>query len=101
MTYTAVFLAVLLQQAPSVPQPVPSAAPQQAPAAPQQVPSGSLYSDSAPSLFLFRDFKARNLNDILTIQINETATATNSANTSTKKEGSVSVTAPALAGLEK
>ncbi|HYR85248.1 MAG TPA: flagellar basal body L-ring protein FlgH [Terriglobia bacterium] len=67
----------------------------------QQTPSGSLYSDNAPNLFLFRDFKARNVNDILTIQIIESATATNSANTSTKKDGSVSVTAPNLGGLEK
>jgi flagellar L-ring protein FlgH len=67
----------------------------------QQVPSGSLYSDAAPNLFLFRDFKARNVNDILTIQISETASATNSANTSTKKEGSIDVKAPALGGLEK
>jgi flagellar L-ring protein precursor FlgH len=62
---------------------------------------GSLFSDSAPNLFLFRDFKARNLNDILTIQINESATATNSANTSTTKEGDVSVKAPGLGGLER
>src|SRR5882724_6786315 len=93
MTYTAVFLALLLQQAP--------AGPQQAPSGPQQVPSGSLYSDAAPSLYLFRDFKARNVNDILTIQINESSTASNSANTATKKEGDVSVKAPALFGLEK
>src|SRR3989442_921946 len=66
-----------------------------------QNPGGTLYSDAAPSLYLFRDFKARNINDILTIQINESATATNSANTSTKKEGDVSVKAPSLAGLEK
>jgi flagellar L-ring protein FlgH len=66
-----------------------------------QNPGGTLYSDSAPSLFLFRDFKARNVNDILTIQINENATATNSANTATKKEGDVSVKASSLAGLEK
>jgi flagellar L-ring protein precursor FlgH len=66
-----------------------------------QNPSGSLYSDSAPNLFLYRDFKARSLNDILTIQINESSTASNSANTSTKKEGDVSVKAPALGGLEK
>jgi flagellar L-ring protein precursor FlgH len=66
-----------------------------------QNPGGSLYSDSAPNLFLFRDFKARNVNDILTIQINESATASNSAKTSTKKEGDVSVKAPAVAGLEK
>jgi flagellar L-ring protein precursor FlgH len=66
-----------------------------------QATGGSLYSDSGPNLFLFRDFKARNVGDILTIQINENATATNSANTSTEKEGSVSVSAPSLGGLEK
>src|SRR6266850_330604 len=79
MTYATVLLALFLQQS----------------------PSGYLYSDNAPNLFLFRDFKARNVNDILTIQIIESATATNSANTSTKKDGSVSVTAPNLGGLEK
>src|ERR1700755_3631799 len=62
--------------------------------------TGSLFSDSAPNVFLFRDFKARNVNDILTIQINESSTASNSANTATKKEGDVSITAPALFGLE-
>src|SRR4051812_35408880 len=62
---------------------------------------GSLYSDTAPSLFLFRDFKARSVSDILTIQINESSTASNSANTSTKKAGDVSVKAPSLGGLEK
>src|SRR5438105_9651562 len=78
MTLAAVVLAMLLQNT-----------------------GGSLYSDSAPNLFLFRDFKARSINDILTIQINESSTASNSANTSTKKEGDVSVKAPAIAGLEK
>lgn len=77
MTYAAVFLALFLQQT-----------------------TGSLYSDSAPNLFLFRDLKARNVNDILTIQINESATASNSANTSTKKEGDISIKAPAVGGLE-
>src|SRR5437762_5601104 len=62
---------------------------------------GSLYSDSAPNLYLFRDFKARSVNDILTIQINESSTASNSANTATKKQGDVSVKAPTLFGLEK
>jgi len=66
-----------------------------------QNPGGTLYSDAAPSLFLFRDFKARNVNDILTIQINESSTASNSANTSTKKAGDISIKAPSLAGLEK
>src|SRR5438132_11881974 len=79
MTYSAVLLVAMLMQN----------------------PGGSLYSDSAPNLFLFRDFKARNISDILTIQINDSSTASNSANTSTKKEGDVSVKAPALGGLEK
>src|SRR5436190_17009762 len=78
MTYAAVVLALLMQN-----------------------PGGSLYSESAPNVFLFRDFKARNVSDILTIQINESSSASNSANTSTKKEGDVSVKAPSLGGLEK
>jgi flagellar L-ring protein precursor FlgH len=61
----------------------------------------SLYSDSNANLFLFRDLKARSVGDILTIRIVESATATNSANTSTQRSGDVSVSAPALAGLEK
>jgi flagellar L-ring protein precursor FlgH len=65
-----------------------------------QNPGGSLYSNSAPNLFLFRDFKARNVSDILTIQVVENAVATNSANTSTTKEGDVSVKAPGFLGLE-
>jgi flagellar L-ring protein precursor FlgH len=66
-----------------------------------QNPGGSVYSDSAPGLFLFRDFKARTVGDILTIQINETATATNSADTSTEKSGDVNIKAPAFFGLEQ
>ena len=61
----------------------------------------SLYSDSAPNLYLFRDVKARNVNDIVTIRIVESATATNSANTSTERNGDVSVSAPALGGVER
>jgi len=65
-----------------------------------QNPGGSLYSDSAPNVFLFRDFKARTVGDILTIQILESATASNSANTSTKKEGDASIRMPSLFGAE-
>jgi flagellar L-ring protein FlgH len=61
---------------------------------------GSLFSPTNPNLFLFRDVKARNANDIVTIQIVESATASNSANTSTQKQGDVNVAAPSLFGLE-
>ena len=78
MTFAAVFLFLLLQN-----------------------PGGSLYSDSAPNAFLFRDFKARGLNDILTIQIDESASASNSAKTDTKKESEIALKASAIAGLQK
>lgn len=60
----------------------------------------SLYSDTAPNLFLFRDNRARNLNDILTILIVENSTATNSANTSTQKKGDASVQIPGFLGIK-
>ena len=61
----------------------------------------SLFSATASNLFLFRDLKARNVGDILTIQVVESASATNSANTATQKDGSAGLSAPALGGLEK
>jgi flagellar L-ring protein precursor FlgH len=70
----------------------------QNPAPAPQAPS--LFSASAPDLFLYRDVKARNVGDILTIQVIENASATNSATTATQKKGDVSLSAPALAGLE-
>src|SRR5436190_14355910 len=62
--------------------------------------ASSLFSANAPSLYLFRDVKARNVGDILTIQVIENASATNSATTATQKKGDVSLSAPAIAGLE-
>jgi len=79
MTFIPVFLAMFLQTAVSNP---------------------SLFSDTASNVFLFRDFKARNVNDILTIQIVESSTASNSANTSTQRQGEVNASMPALFGLE-
>jgi flagellar L-ring protein precursor FlgH len=61
----------------------------------------SLFSADAPNLFLYRDQKARAVGDIVTIQVVETATATNSATTATQKKGDVSLNAPALGGIEK
>jgi len=37
--------------------------------------NGAVYSDTAPNLFLFRDLRARNVNDILNIVIVENSTA--------------------------
>src|SRR5206468_8671935 len=67
----------------------------------QSPATGSLFSADSPNLFLYRDVKARALGDIVTIQVVETATATNSATTATQKKGDVSLSAPALGGLEK
>src|SRR5215471_16133610 len=61
---------------------------------PLPVPTnGSLFSASS-SVLLFHDVKAHTTNDIVTIQINETASATNSANTSTQKNTNVTLSAP-------
>jgi flagellar L-ring protein precursor FlgH len=67
----------------------------------QGLENPSLFSANSPNLFLFRDQKARAVGDIVTIQVVETATATNSATTATQKKGDVSLSAPALGGLEK
>jgi flagellar L-ring protein precursor FlgH len=63
--------------------------------------NGSLFSPTNPSLFLFHDVKAHSTNDIVTIQINETDSATNSANTSTKKNTNATMAAPGAFGLER
>jgi flagellar L-ring protein FlgH len=62
--------------------------------------NGAIYSDAAPNLFLFRDLRARNVNDILNILIVENSTATNSANTSTQKKGDVAVGIPNFLGIK-
>jgi flagellar L-ring protein precursor FlgH len=60
----------------------------------------SLYAEASPNLYLFRDLRARNVNDIITINVVESSTATNSANTSTQKKGDVSAAAPSLFGIK-
>jgi flagellar L-ring protein precursor FlgH len=62
--------------------------------------NGAIYSDAAPSLFLFRDLRARNVNDILNILIVENSTASNSANTSTQKKGDVTAAIPNFLGIK-
>lgn len=60
----------------------------------------SLFGAGSRNASLFVDHKARNVDDIVTIQIVETSTATNSANTSTERGGSTSAAAPSLFGIE-
>jgi flagellar L-ring protein precursor FlgH len=60
----------------------------------------SLYSDASPNLFLFRDVRAHNVNDIVSIVVVENSTATNSANTATQKKGDVSATVPGFLGIK-
>ncbi len=68
----------------------------------EQPESGpSLFSANASNLFLFVDVKARNLNDIVTIQILENSSASNSANTSTDRDGESNASAPSFFGLEQ
>jgi flagellar L-ring protein precursor FlgH len=71
-------------------------------AQPQPVSTtGSLFSPNSSSLFLFHDVKARTTNDIVTIQINENASASNTANTSTQKNTNATMAAPGAFGLER
>jgi flagellar L-ring protein precursor FlgH len=60
-----------------------------------QPASTSLFSPASPNLFLFRDIKARSLNDLVTIQIIENAAASNSANTSSQKKTDINLAAAA------
>jgi len=66
----------------------------------QNADPSSLFSANAPGMNLFRDVKARNVGDILTIRVVENASATNTATTATQKKGDVSLNAPAVFGLE-
>lgn len=65
-----------------------------------QASGASLFTSTAPGLFLFVDVKARHVNDIVTIQILEAASATNTANTNTEKAGSASLAMPSFFGIE-
>ena len=68
-----------------------------APVAPRQAATGSIYN-SATSRFLFEDYRARRVGDILTILLEEKTAANKKANTSTKKKGSLAVSVPQLFG---
>ena len=63
---------------------------------PSQPATASLFSATAPNLFIFRDIKAQAVNDVVTIQIIENAEASNSANTSAQKKSDISLAAAAF-----
>ncbi len=70
----------------------------------QEAPSsgeGSLWVNHGRGSNLFRDFKAREVNDIVTIRVVETTLASTSADAKTSKDSSVSAEIGNLAGLER
>lgn len=63
--------------------------------------NGSLWTGSREGSFLFVDHKAREVNDLITVQIVEDIKATKAASTKTAKNSSHSASLKALFGFEK
>lgn len=61
------------------------------------VASGSIYSPST-SRFLFEDYRARRVGDVLTVILQEKTKAAKKASTATKKKNAVAIKAPTLMG---
>ena len=61
-------------------------------------PTGSIFRQRA-NLMLFEDYKARAIGDVLTIQINETLNASQSATSNTEKKTSASAVIPKIKGV--
>jgi len=64
-------------------------------------PGGSLYPGDNNFSNLFADNKAKNINDMLKVNIIETVTAEGSANTGLGRTSKIKASMPALFGLEK
>lgn len=67
---------------------------------PLQTAEGSLYSDAGLNSYLFTDLKARRVNDILTIRVIESTTASSGADTNATRKSSTSLAIPNFFGLE-
>ncbi len=65
-----------------------------------QTSEGSLYAETSPNWNLYSDFKARRANDILTIRVTESTSASSTADSQTGRKGSMNLAAPNLFGLE-
>jgi len=61
---------------------------------------GSIWSGENAANSLFSDRRARNLNDVVTIVVNETATGSNNGNTTTSRDTSATASVTNLLGLE-
>jgi flagellar L-ring protein FlgH len=81
-------IAPYVEQAKSAPLPAPTS-------------EGSLWVNDARRSDLFRDFKARDVNDIVTVRVVETVQALASADTSSSKDTSMTAGFDALFGAEK
>ncbi len=66
----------------------------------QRPSDGSLWSGQGANTNLYRDFKARQVNDMVTIVVSETTQANSSADTSSSKDTSAKIAAPSFFGLE-
>jgi len=62
--------------------------------------TGSLWTNSGQHSNLFRDMKARYVNDVVTIRVSETTSAVSSADASNKRSSSMSAGIDALVGLQ-
>jgi len=78
--------APVMHEAPPIPPPAPS-------------PPGSLWTNRRGSMFY--DLKARNVGDIVTVAISETASASKEATTETNRETETSADLTKMLGLEK
>lgn len=89
----------------SAPQPTPMPDdPYYAPMMPEEqvepaVPNGSLFRGQNVN-GIYSDIKARNLGDIITVQLQEQTTASKSANTGTSRNTNIDLPAPSLFGRD-
>ena len=60
---------------------------------------GSLWSEERPQAFLFNDFKAGRVGDVVTVRIVESSKGNKNASTKTEKDSSISSSISALFGL--
>lgn len=99
------FAVLALSACASAPQPTPMPDdPYYAPVMPEEqleppVPNGSLFRGQSIN-GLYSDIKARNLGDIITVQLHEQTTASKSASTGTSRQTNVDLPAPVFFGRE-